>query len=285
MFASCRRRLLLHIRKISGEGTNLLQSIHLAHSYSSVAVSPVPSSKLCPATVSYLVSCGLSPTAAAATATSQKIRILSTEKADAVCALLRDHGFTDADIVRTVRSAPSILVADPERILRPKLDFFASLGFEPRKIATAPFLLVRSLDKHIVPSIQFIRDIVGSDDELRRGFSRVPRALMADVEKNIRPAVEALRRGGFTEADISKLLVVRMGVLMTSPDRISEIFEELKAIGMCISEPRFLYCFRAMCGVKGHMAAEAGIVPELRAVGGPGAQGLQDAAHAVSFRR
>ncbi|KAM0868687.1 hypothetical protein ACQ4PT_041156 [Festuca glaucescens] len=245
MFPSfCRRRLLLHTSKIPGEGTNLFQSIpgaiSLAHSYSSTAVSPVPNSELCPATVSYLISCGLSPTAAAATATSQKIRVVYPDKADAVCAL-RDYGFADADIVRTVRSAPSILVADPERILRPKLDFFASLRFEPRKLAAAPCLVVHSLDKNIVPSIQFIRGIVGSDDELRRGFSRVPWALTVDVDRSMRPAVEALRRCGLADAAISKLLVIQMGVLMTSPDRISEIFQELKAVGMCTSDSRFPY--------------------------------------------
>ncbi|XP_051179956.1 transcription termination factor MTERF8, chloroplastic [Lolium perenne] len=251
MFPSfCRRRLLL---RIPGEATNLLQSmsIHLAHSsYSSTAVSRVPSSDLCPATVSYLISCGLSPAAAATTATTQRIRIVSPDKVHAVCSLLRDYGFADADIVRTVRSAPSILVADPERILRPKLDFFAALRFEPRKLAAAPCLLVHSLDKNIVPSVQFIRGIVGSDDQLRRGFSRVPWALAVDVDRSMRPAVESLRRCGLDDAAISKLLVIQMGVLMASPDRISEIFQELKAVGMCTSDSRFLYCFSAMCSLK-----------------------------------
>jgi mTERF domain-containing protein len=82
---------------------------------------------------------------------------------------------------------------------------------EPRKIASEPILLARSLDKHLVLSIKFLRGIIGSDDDLRIGFSRVPRGLMADVEKNMRPAVEALRRGGLTEAAISKLLVIHMG--------------------------------------------------------------------------
>ncbi|XP_047043708.1 uncharacterized protein LOC124647902 [Lolium rigidum] len=256
MFASlCHRRLLLHIRKIpGGGGTNPLQSIpgaiHLAHSYSSSAVADVTNSEPCPDTVSYLISCGLSPTAAAAATTGQRLRICSTEKAEAVCALLRDYGFANADIVRTLRSATSILTVDPERILRPKLDFLASIGLEPRKIASAPFLLVRSLDKHLVPSMQFLRGIIGSDDDLRLGFSRVPRALMADVDKNMRPAVEALRRCGLTEAAISKLVVINMGMLMASPDRIREVFEELKAIGMRIPDSRFVYCFSAMCGVK-----------------------------------
>ncbi|KAK1696604.1 hypothetical protein QYE76_013427 [Lolium multiflorum] len=256
MLASiCRRRLLFRIHQIpgggGGGGTNPLQSIPPArNSYSSSAVADVSNSEPCPDTVSYLISCGLSPTAAAAATTGQRLRICSTDKADAVCALLRHYGFANADIIRTLRSAPSILIVDPERILRPKLDFLASLGLEPRKIASAPFLLERSLDKRLVPSMQFLRGIIGSDDGLRLGFSRAPRALMADVDKNMRPVVETLRRYGLTDAAISKLLVIHMGMLMASPDRIREVFDELKEIGMCISDSRFLYCFRAMCSLK-----------------------------------
>ncbi|VAH07227.1 transcription termination factor MTERF5, chloroplastic-like [Triticum urartu] len=257
MFASiCRRRLALRIHQIAGGGgrTNPLEfipgTIPLAHCYSSPAVAEVPSSEPCPDTVSYLISCGLSPAAAGAATTSQHLRIRSTDKADAVRALLKLYGFADADIVRTLRSAPVLLVVDPERVLRPKLDFFASLGFETHKLATEPLLLARSLDKHLVPAIQFLRGIIGSDDDLRRAFHRVPRGLAVDLDNNMRPAVEALRRGGLAEADISKLLVIRLGVLLSSRDRISEIFEELKAMGMSVLDPRFLYCFRAMSGVK-----------------------------------
>lgn len=254
MFASIsRRRLVLRLRhcQIPG-GTNPLQSnpiaIPLSRSYSSTAVAGGPNSEPCPATTSYLISCGLSPAAAAATA--RILRIRSTAKADAVCALLRRYGFSDADIARVARSAPLLLSVDPDRIIRPKLDFFASLGFEPRKLASAPLLLARSLDKHLVPCIQFLRGIIGTDDDIRLGLTRIPRALMVDLEKNMRPAVEALRRHGLTEKAISKLLVIQMGVLMISPARISQIFEELKTLGLCITDNRFLYCFRAICSVK-----------------------------------
>ncbi|KAI5018423.1 hypothetical protein ZWY2020_043311 [Hordeum vulgare] len=263
MFTSiCRQRLLLfRIHQIpggggggGGGGTNPLElipgTIPLAHSYTSSAVSEVPNSEPCRDTISYLISCGLSPAAAGAVTTSQHLRIRSTDKADAVRALLRHYGFADADIVRALRSASVLLVLDPEQILRPKLDFFASLGFETHKLATEPLLLARSLDKHLVPAIQFLRGIIGSDDDLRVAFHRVPRALAGDLDNNMRPAVEALRRGGLTEAGISKLLVIRLGVLLSSPDRISEIFDELKAMGMSTLDPRFLYCFRAMSAVK-----------------------------------
>uniref|UniRef100_A0ACD5TL93 Uncharacterized protein n=2 Tax=Avena sativa TaxID=4498 RepID=A0ACD5TL93_AVESA len=257
MFASiCRRRLPFRIHQIPGGGTNPLHSISgtipPAHnSYSSSAVDDVPNSEPCPDIVSYLISCGLSPAAAIGTATTHhRVRIRSTDKADAVRDLLRHYGFSDAHIARTVRSAPILLAVDPERILRPKLDFFVSLGFEPRKFASAPFVLGRSLDKHLVPCIQFLRDIIGSDDDLCTALARSTRTLMVDLDKYMRPAVEALRRAGLAEAAISKLLVIQLGVLALSPDRISKAFEDLKEIGMCIEDSRFLYCLGAMCVAK-----------------------------------
>jgi mTERF domain-containing protein len=258
MFASiCRRRLLFQIPGGGGGGggSNLLRSILSTIPpanirYSSSAVADVPNSEPCPDTVSYLTSCGLSPAAAAAATTAQRLRIRSTEKADAVRSLLSHYGFTDADIVRLLRSAPVLRVVDHERILRPKLDFFASLGFKPRKIASSPVLLRCSLDKNLAPSIQFLRDIIGSDGGLRHAFHRQPRALIVDLDNNMRPAVEALRRGGLAGAAISKLLVINLGVLNNSPDQISQVFQDLEVIDMRISNSRFPYCFAAICNLK-----------------------------------
>ncbi|KAL5231071.1 hypothetical protein ABZP36_029847 [Zizania latifolia] len=253
MFAAiCRRRLFPQIPGSCG-GAYPLQynpgiSVLLSHSYSSTAVAGGPCSDPCPGTISYFISCGLSPDAAANTA--RNLRIRSTEKADAVCALLRSYGFSDRDVTRIVRSAPLLLTVDPDRITRPKLEFFASMGFEPSKLATVPLLLTRSLHNHIIPTIQFLRGFISSDDEIRRGFYRCPRALITSLDNNMRPAVEALSRHGLTNGEISKVLAVQMGVLMLSPRRIGEIFEDLKAAGMSIEDKRFANCFRVICGLK-----------------------------------
>uniref|UniRef100_A0A0D9WGB9 Uncharacterized protein n=1 Tax=Leersia perrieri TaxID=77586 RepID=A0A0D9WGB9_9ORYZ len=262
MFAAiCRRRLAFlcpQILPAAGGGGGAYHpqpnphAALLLHTYSTTAVAGGDSSsEPCPDTVSYLVSCGLSPAVARQTAASTRtLRIRSTEKADAFRALLRSHGFSDADVARIVRSAPLLLTVDPDRVIRPKLEFFASMGFEPNKLVYSPLLLARSLDKHIVPCIQFLRGVIGDDDEIRRGFSRLPRALMVNIDNGMRPAVEALRRHGLSKGDISKVLVIQLGVLMLSPQRIGEIFEDLGTMGIGITDRRFANCLRAMCSLK-----------------------------------
>ncbi|PUZ66062.1 hypothetical protein GQ55_3G276700 [Panicum hallii var. hallii] len=241
----CRRRLLRLHRIPSAAGTNPSQpnpiNALLSRGYSSAFPAGSPISEPCPATVSYLISRGLSPTAAAA----RKLRIRSTERADAVLALFRSYGFSDVHITKIVRQAPAILNLDPDRILRPKLDFFASLGVQPPRFATTPILLTRSLNKHLVPCIQFLRGIVGTDRDVCRAIFRNPRALGADLEKQMRPCVDTLRRLGLREESISKLLILGMSVLLISPDRMCEIFKDLKALGASVKTTGFLYGIRA----------------------------------------
>ena len=102
----------------------------LSLGYSSASPAGFPISEPCPTTVSYLISCGLSPAVAAAC----KLRIRSTVRADAVLALFQSYGFGDAHIAMAVRQAPGVLNLDPDWILRPKLDFFASLGVQPPRL-------------------------------------------------------------------------------------------------------------------------------------------------------
>ncbi|KAK8457828.1 hypothetical protein SEVIR_3G253400v4 [Setaria viridis] len=252
MLASiCRRRLAIPLAPVlagGGGGKNPIHSspvaVLLSHGYYSTAVAAGP--EPCPATVSYLVSCGLSPAAAAA----RNVRIRDTNRADAVRAVLREYGFSEAEITRTVRQDPVLLNFDADRIIRPKLDFFLSLGFQPRFLAAEPHILARSLDNHLAPCIEFLRSILGSDECVRTAVYRVPRALLADLDNSMRPAVEAFRRHGLPEESIAKLLLIHLGVLMVPVDRIAEAFDDLQDLGLRVTDTGFLYGFRVISILK-----------------------------------
>ncbi|KAG2619404.1 hypothetical protein PVAP13_3NG076916 [Panicum virgatum] len=235
------RRLLLLIRRsgaaAAAGGTNPLQPRALLGHY----YSPTPLARSTNVdTTSYLVaSGGLSPDAAAVV--SRWVRIRSTAKADDVLALLRHHGFSSAHIAQLLRKAPVILITNPE-ITRPKLRFFDSLGVGATVLAQSN-VLTSSLNKFLVPCFEFLRGIVGTDANLRTAFSRKPCSLRGLVQKKLRPAVENLRRHGLSDEAISKLVVLNMGVLGMAPNRIAAIFEDLEALGLPLTDPRFVRCF------------------------------------------
>ena len=73
---------------------------------------------------------------------------------------------------------------------------------------------------------------------------------MADLEKTMRPVMDALRCLGLPEEFISKLVIIEMGVLMISPERICQIFEGLKEFGLGVTEKGFLYGICVLCGIS-----------------------------------
>ncbi|PUZ66064.1 hypothetical protein GQ55_3G276900 [Panicum hallii var. hallii] len=250
MFSSTgSRRLLLLIRRpgaaAAAGGTNPLQPRALLGHY----YSPTPLARSTNLdTASYLVgSGGLSPAAAAVA--SRWVRVCSTAKADAVLALLRHHGFSGAQIAQLLRAAPRVLLTDPDKIIRPKLRFFDSLGVGATVLAQSN-LITRSLDKFLVPCVEFLRGIVGTDANLRTALTRRPCFLGRLNQKKLRPAVENLRRHGLSDEAISKLIVLNMGVLGMAPNRIAVIFEDLEALGLPITDPRFVGCFACMSMLK-----------------------------------
>jgi mTERF domain-containing protein, mitochondrial len=247
-----RRRLLLALAPTSAGGGAPTIRIHPGPStvlLSNIcSLTPVaPNYEPCPATVAYLVSCGASP----ATAAARKIRIRDTDKADAVRELLREYGFSEAEVTRTVVNDPMLLTFDPERNLRPKLEYLLlTLRLKPRVIAAEPHILARSLDKHVVPCIEFLRGILGSDVNIRSAVSRIPRAFLAGVDSSMRPAVETFLRHGLSKQAVAKLLTIHLGMLMMPLDRISEAFGDLKELGLSVTDTSFLYALRVLSSLK-----------------------------------
>ncbi|KAK7845470.1 hypothetical protein CFP56_009232 [Quercus suber] len=78
-------------------------------------------------TVSYLVnSCGLSPKSALLA--SNKVHFQNPDRPDSVLSLLKENGFDNTQITKLIRSRPTLLLADPENTLLPKIEFFRSIG-------------------------------------------------------------------------------------------------------------------------------------------------------------
>jgi mTERF domain-containing protein len=148
-----------------------------------------------------------------------------------------------------LRAAPHVLLSDPDKIIRPKLRFFDSLGVGATVLAQSN-LITRSLDKFLVPCVEFLRGIVGTDANLRTALTRRPCFLGGLNQRKLRPAVENLRRHGLSDEAISKLIVLNMGVLGMAPNRIAVIFEDLEALGLPITDPRFVGCFACMSMLK-----------------------------------
>lgn len=225
--------------------------------YLAAAFSTATPSTAADPTVSYLVStCALSPSAAARAAGS--IRLVSPEstaQAAAVLDLLRRYGFSDADISATVSKLPNILVSDPTKTLQPKLDFLASVGITapllPKLVALSPVVLRRSIQDHLAPLFESLREILGSDARVVTALRHMPFVVRCSPKSTLNLAIPALRDvHGMSPGDVSKLVAVQPGVIMQGPDRVAEIVQAIKNFGMEPGHPTFIHLFAILSKMK-----------------------------------
>ncbi|CAN6337597.1 unnamed protein product [Urochloa humidicola] len=210
-------------------------------------------------TVSYLVSrCGLSPAAAARAAASARFAASpgGAAQADAVLALLRRYSFSDADISSTVRKLPIVLASDPAKTLQPKLDFFTSVGVSapllPRLISLTPILLHRSVEDHLAPLFATLREVLGgSDDRVVAALRQMPFIARCRPKATLHRGLPLLREVHGMSADkVAKLVALQPGVIMLGPDRINQIVDAVRLVGLEPGSPMFAHGFAVFSKMK-----------------------------------
>ncbi|KQK06258.1 hypothetical protein BRADI_2g25372v3 [Brachypodium distachyon] len=215
-------------------------------------------SRAADATVSYLISaCYLSPAAAARAADT--IHLASpgfTTQGNAVLDLLRRYGFSEAHISATVRKFPKILVSDAAKTLQPKLDFLASVGITapllPKLISLNPALLHRSIQGHLAPLFESLREVLGSDARVLTAIRQMPFVLRCAPKTTLSLALPALRDvHGLSPEDVSKLVAFHPGVILLVPERVDEIVRAVKSTtGVQPGHPKFVCIFAILSKMK-----------------------------------
>ncbi|XP_057965491.1 uncharacterized protein LOC131156056 [Malania oleifera] len=195
-------------------------------------------------TVSYLVkSCGFPPEAAVSA--SHKLFIRNPDRANSVLTLLKSYGFTQTQISKVVRGRPSILVADPESTILPKLEFFHSIGVSaaelPKIICRNYVLLAVSLENQLIPYYNFLKsEVLLTDEEVVQVLKRAQRIFQSDVQKCIAPNITVLRELGVPQSIVSRLAICSPGILLFSPNKFNKLVKEVIDMGFSANQRKFI---------------------------------------------
>ncbi|CAN6355069.1 unnamed protein product [Urochloa humidicola] len=236
----------------------MLAAVRLSFPLGALAAAAFSSTTAADPAVSYLISrCGLSPASAARAAPS--VRLASpgaAARADAVLALLRRYGFSDADISTTIRKLPVVLASDPAKTLQPKLDFLASVGVSapllPRLISFTPIILHRSVEDYLAPLFVTLREVLGgSDDHFVAALRLRPFVARCQPKATILRWLPLLRDvHGLSADEVGGLVALEPGVIMLTPDRINEILDAVRGVGVEPGSPKFIYVFSIFTKMK-----------------------------------
>ncbi|KAI6693080.1 hypothetical protein NL676_020790 [Syzygium grande] len=162
--------------------------------------------------VSYLVnSCGLSPESALFV--SERVNFETSARPDAVIDVFKNHGFSQSQISGIFRKWPRLILASPERTLLPKLKYLRSVGFSGsdlvKLITAAPYVLTRSLEKHLIPN-----------------FTKFAVAMLAVVgmsESTWERKFDAYGRWGWSRDDAMRAFVKIPWCMTLSEEKIMEV--------------------------------------------------------------
>ncbi|XP_077248881.1 transcription termination factor MTERF15, mitochondrial-like [Tasmannia lanceolata] len=204
-------------------------------------------------TVFYLVnSCGLSD--AAALLVSKKVRVETPEKPDSVLCLFQNYDFDKTHITNLITKCPSLLLVQPDKTLKPKFEFFLDLGLSGHNLAkilcSNPYILERSLKKHIMPYIDFLRSHLHTNENIVSALRRSARLLTMDIQKPMVSNVSTLQKHGVPESGISKLIMTQPSALVVNPDRFSENMMTIKELGFNPVKLMFIRAVYILSGIS-----------------------------------
>ncbi|KAG4377408.1 hypothetical protein AAZX31_18G102400 [Glycine max] len=205
-------------------------------------------------TVSYLInSCGLSPELAYKL--SNGVSLKTPNGPNAVLDTLKDYGFSKTEVAKLVEKHPRVLVANAEKTLLPKLQFFHSIGVSntdmSKMIIKNPLILRRSLAKFLVPLCRMIRRVVHDDLEVVKVLRKSPFAFTyADMVNGLVPNIEVLRQSGVPQGSISLLMVHFPSVAYGKHSRFVEAVKRVKKFGFDPLKTAFVMAIQVLYNMR-----------------------------------
>ncbi|KFK37538.1 hypothetical protein AALP_AA4G270000 [Arabis alpina] len=201
--------------------------------------SPKDEQKKLSFTIDYLItSCGLSPDYAVVA--SRKLLLDSPERPNTVLNLLRDHGFSTAQISTLVKKRPVLLLANAQSVLLPKLSFFLSIGVSKsllaRTLSSDPTILTRSLTNQLIPSYNFLKSVLETDEKIVAALRRTTWVFLEDHTKNLVPNINFMSEMGVPEKCIQLLLTHFPEAVMQKNLEFREITNQAKEMTIYASD-------------------------------------------------
>ncbi|GKD70449.1 mitochodrial transcription termination factor [Tanacetum coccineum] len=188
-----------------------------------------------------------------ALSSSSKVRRLNTTRnCDSVLTLLKRFNFNHTQIKDLVSWVPKVLLYRADQTLEPKIKVFLDLGLSGSDLISLlkrnPSLFELGLHSRIVPTIEYLRGIMGSDEKVVETINRSRWLFSTSVTLNMfRANVEMLRMFGFSDEQIGKF-VHKNAMHFTQPSEwLTSKLDWIEGkVGVSRGSSEFFRCFHAI---------------------------------------
>ncbi|CAK9184922.1 unnamed protein product [Ilex paraguariensis] len=187
----------------------------------------------------------------AISASTKVTHLKSPKNPDLVLNLLKQIGFDNTQIKNIVFSAPTLLSSDVDKTLKPKIRVLQDLGLSGSDLAKFikgnRGLFNRGLDTHIIPSLDYLRRALRSDENVIRALKRSQWLLTCNTLKKMPPNVLLLRKCGLSIEKIEKFIINNPRYVLQKPEWLEEIVHRVEEeLGIPRVSRMFLYGIDAL---------------------------------------
>ncbi|PKA64806.1 hypothetical protein AXF42_Ash016837 [Apostasia shenzhenica] len=229
---------------LASQSLNSLSSLRFSppfcFSSSSPATETAPSFKR-PFIVDYLVKyVGLSPEQAIK-ASGSLSQVQSPSDPDAVRQFFKESGFSDGQIKKMVLKSSSVLMADVDTLLKPRMEALKEYEFSEsdiiRLVSRVPIFLFCSDTQ--LKRINFWRKILQTKDLVLKALLRARGLIFIRPDRNVMPKVQFLRNYGFSKDDIAYMVGIQPTLIALGLDRIKSLVKQVEELQIPVGSRAF----------------------------------------------
>ncbi|KAM1113619.1 hypothetical protein ACFX2B_045720 [Malus domestica] len=191
---------------------------------------------------------------------AEKDKIREKDRSFTVMYLINPCGLSIDDAVSAskkgyisslVRRRPRLLLDDAEKTIKPKLEFFKSIGISganlDRILGFNSVSLKRNLERSIKPCYYTLKSLdVFNDEELARFLENKQWVEPAKVINNLVPNTSLLRAVGVTETTISYWVVHHLSALLLETEKYKGNVKKVMSLGVPPSFDKFMAAVNSM---------------------------------------
>ncbi|KAL0313997.1 UNVERIFIED_CONTAM: hypothetical protein Sangu_2244100 [Sesamum angustifolium] len=174
-------------------------------------------------------------------------RLKNPEKSDSILSFLKESGFSGTQVEKVVMYRPEFLLANLEKIIKPKIKVFQDFGFSADDIAEIvskePLVLHCSVNNRLIPSLSVLKGLMGSNAEVAKVLRTSGWFLVIDLEKTLVPNVEFLKSCGISIEQIIRLMPIFPRFFLHKPKVMMKFVEKADEMGVDRSSGVHLWVF------------------------------------------
>ncbi|KAL0439955.1 UNVERIFIED_CONTAM: hypothetical protein Slati_2478500 [Sesamum latifolium] len=194
-----------------------------------------------------------SPEAASQVA-SVLTRLKNTDKSDSVLSFLKESGFSGTQLEKIVKYKPEFLLANLEKVIKPKIKILQDFGFSADEIAQIvskePLVLHCSVKNRLIPSLSALKGVLGSKVDLAKVLKSSGWILVRDLQKTLIPNVEFLKSCGIPFEQIVRLIPTFPRFFLLKPKIMRKSVEKADQMGVDRSSGMFIYAARVVSSMS-----------------------------------